>query len=79
MKYERRARRRFAAQKTAAWKRGIAFEFTFPEWVAWWEKHLGDDWLQLRGLYVMARWYDDGPYAAHNVKCILARENSAEV
>ena len=62
--------------------RRIDFAFTHDEWVAWWQKHLGNDWFKKRGLhhgqYVMARWYDDGPYAPHNVKCILAAQNSAE-
>lgn len=64
-------------------KRGIEFQFSFDDWVAWWEEHLGPDWLWMRGSYgnqyVMARYYDDGPYAAHNVKCITASKNCAEI
>jgi hypothetical protein len=62
--------------------RGIAFEFTYDEWVAWWKQHLGPDWFTLRGRgagqYVMARFGDKGPYAAGNVKCITMGENCRE-
>lgn len=69
-------------QKHNAKKRKIDFQFTYYEWVAWWKQALGPEWHVLRGCrkdqYVMARWYDDGPYVAHNVKCILASKNHLE-
>lgn len=62
--------------------RGIAFHFTYEGWVAWWKHHLGPHWLKQRGCkqgqYCMARYGDEGPYAAWNVKCILHSENSRE-
>ena len=63
-------------------QRGIKFDFTFDEWVAWWEENLGPDWFQRRGRgtgkYVMARYGDSGPYAGWNVKCITHSQNSKE-
>lgn len=62
--------------------RGIAFHFTYEDWVAWWKYHLGPNWFELRGRctgqYVMARRGDKGPYARWNVKCITHSENSRE-
>lgn len=82
MKYSREICTRFACQKFSAKRRGISFEFTIDEWVAWWEEQLGSNWLKKRGRtlgkYVMARWYDDGPYAPHNVKCIKTESNTNE-
>lgn len=67
---------------TATKQRGIDFDFTFEEWCAWWEKHLGPNWAVMRGCkkgqYVMSRRGDKGPYAAHNVRCILAEHNHLE-
>src|ERR1700743_3822258 len=72
----------FSDHKHNARVRGIAFDFTLDEWVAWWEGQLGPDWSKMRGCkkhqYVMARYYDDGPYAAHNVKCLTVTENHLE-
>jgi|SRR6185369_15376265 len=63
-------------------RRGIPFEFTFEEWVNWWEDHLGGNWFKKRGShkgqYVMARFNDAGPYTPKNVKCILCTENASE-
>lgn len=78
-----RERQAFLMQRWCAEKkRGIKFQFTYEEWVAWWEKHLGPDWFEKRGpqfnKYVMARYGDKGPYAPWNVKCILAGENIDE-
>lgn len=72
----------FLVHRIGAPKRGIDFQFTYEEWLAWWESHLGPDWLELRGnmrgKYVMARNKDEGPYAAWNVRCILMEENIKE-
>lgn len=69
-------------QKSNATKRGIAFDFTYTGWCAWWHDQLGPDWYKMRGCrkgqYVMARWYDDGPYVAHNVKCLTVTQNHLE-
>jgi hypothetical protein len=76
-----RIRDAFSWQRSAARNRGIKFQFTFDEWVEWWEDHLGYRWFEKRGLhhgqYVMARNNDVGPYHPNNVQCILATENTA--
>jgi len=75
-------KRKFIEHKYAARRRGIDFKFTFEEWVAWWEMHLGPDWLEKRGCkkgqYVMARNGDVGPYETRNVKCITCQDNNGE-
>ncbi len=62
--------------------RGIAWRFTFPQWVAWWEQQLGPDWFKLRGVhryeYCMARFGDEGPYAVWNVECITNAQNCSD-
>jgi hypothetical protein len=72
----------YRVQKGNARDRGIKFEFTYAEWVAWWEEQLGPDWAKLRGCkkhqYVMARRGDKGPYHPTNVKCITAKQNHLE-
>lgn len=72
----------YKGQKTQAARRGIPFKFTFEQWCSWWETNLGSDWLSKRGRkrnqYVMARNGDKGPYAPHNVRCVLASVNAAE-
>ncbi len=73
---------RYLAQAAHCRTRGIPFEFGPLEWIAWWEEHLGPDWLQKRGRkrgqYVMARLGDKGPYSPINVKCILSEDNCSE-
>ena len=63
-------------------QRGIEFNFTYEEWVAWWIKHLGPNWFEKRGncagQYVMARKGDEGPYSVENVRCITCEQNSKE-
>lgn len=75
--------RAFEGQRNRARRRLILFEFEFEEWCAWWKQHLGNNWMKKRGRcghqYVMARYFDDGPYAPHNVKCITASENCSEI
>jgi len=75
-------RQAFRQQKASARRRGLRFEFTYDEWVAWWQHHLGDDWMSKkgcrRGQYVMARFKDKGPYTWSNTKCILSEDNHIE-
>ncbi len=63
-------------RRSAKW-RGIAFLFTFEEWVEWW----GEDW-EKRGNgpndLVMARVGDTGPYHPSNVRKLTMAENSRE-
>jgi len=72
----------FAQQRRDSNKRKIAFNFTFEEWISWWESNLGQDWFSKRGSrlgqYVMARLGDKGPYSPENVKCITSEENHIE-
>jgi len=58
-------------------KRGIEFQFTYEEWVAWW----GDDITargNKQGQLVMARHGDIGPYHPDNVRKATQEENRAE-
>lgn len=63
----------------AAEKRGVGWEFTFPEWIAVWE---GAGGLHLRGRrpadLCMARHGDTGPYSRSNVTIKTTRENIQE-
>jgi hypothetical protein len=63
--------------------RKISFEFTYEQWVAWWEEQLGPDWFERRGpwrgCYVMARRGDVGPYHPDNVMCVLHSQNNGEL
>ncbi len=72
----------FRAHKCGATTRGIEFEFSFDEWVSWWEGALGPQWQKKRGCkrdqFCMARAEDKGPYAPWNVKCILHEDNVSE-
>jgi hypothetical protein len=81
-KHASRAKQHYWGHKYGAKKRGIEFTFSFDEWCAWWESHLGADWQSKRGarvgLYVMARNGDRGPYSPGNVRCILHSENLSE-
>lgn len=66
-------------QKRSAVKRGIGWQFTYKEWVSWWEANLGSDWFRNRGhhtgQHVMARNGDKGPYAPWNVRCAKVEDN----
>ena len=73
---------RYRQHRGTAKSRGIPFLFSFQDWVAWWNHHLGPDWMSKRGSgkgqYVMGRYNDTGPYMPGNVKCITNAENTAE-
>jgi hypothetical protein len=75
-------KRLFKMQKYNAERRGIAFNFTYEEWLRWWHYHLGPDWQSKRGKasdkFVMARHADKGPYQLDNVACITFSENSKQ-
>src|SRR5215472_6042820 len=58
----------FVVQRADAKRRGIAFSFTFEEWLAVWQQ--SGKWAERghrKGQYVMARFGDIGPYAIGNV------------
>jgi len=66
----------YQAQRAAAKRRGIAFEFSYSEWLATWER---SGRLRERGTmsgnYQMGRLGDRGPYASSNVAIITLEEN----
>jgi hypothetical protein len=68
----------YLAQKRAASKRGIPWEFTFESWVEFW----GEDFAR-RGCsgpdsLCMARLGDTGPYAPWNVEKATLAQNTME-
>lgn len=72
----------YSNHQQRAIRSGIAFHFSFEEWVAWWTRELGPRWMKKRGCrlgqYVMARNGDTGPYRADNVRCITCSANNSE-
>src|ERR1700735_4557071 len=76
---EEKAKEVYKRQVYRAKERNIEFNFSYEEWVKWWENNLGPDWLQKRGIrsgqYCMARFKDKGPYSIENVECITNNEN----
>lgn len=71
----------FYYQRAAAKNRGIAWEFTFPEWWGVWER--SGKWTRRgrrasAGDYVMARFGDTGPYNAQNVEIAPALQNAKD-
>ncbi len=78
----RRAKRLYQMHRHRAKRSGIKFQFSLDEWINWWIKNLGPQWLKKRGRgknkYCMARIGDRGPYANDNVKCITNRQNASE-
>lgn len=66
----------FGQSRRDAKRRGIAFEFSFEQWIDVWLRsgHL-EERGRRKGQYVMARHHDRGPYAIHNVSIILCEQN----
>lgn len=78
-KYREEPRIAFEGQRAQAKFRGIEWRITLDEWLLIWME--SGKWEQRgrgEGKYVMARFGDLGPYAAGNVKIILATENLSE-
>ena len=67
----------FVAQRNNAKQRGIAFEFDFEDWCAWW---LEDGrWHRRKAdRLCMARNGDCGPYAPANVYCSTTAQNTKD-
>lgn len=69
------ARRAFLQQRAGAKQRGIGWELTFEQWLAWW----GDD-LSNRGSrpwnLQMQRVADSGPYALGNIRKGTPQQNA---
>jgi NUMOD3 motif len=82
MPHKDKRREAYMRQRKLSRNRGIGFLFTFEDWVAWWEEHLGQDWLNRRGVkgdqFVMARIGDKGDYQRGNVQCITASQNMSD-
>lgn len=70
-------KRQFGMQRSSAKSRGIDWQFTYEQWLAWW----GED-ISKRGLaadqLVMARHGDTGPYHPDNVKKLSGPDNTRE-
>lgn len=70
----------FAAQSRRAQQRGIAWEFTLPEWWDWWQTDgRWDRRGRTRISLVMARNGDAGPYSPTNTYCTTASGNTHDV
>ena len=70
-------KQRYQIQKGCAKRRGIDFEFTYEQWIAWW----GDDIVNRgrgAGKLVMARFNDSGAYHPDNVRKATQEENAIE-
>lgn len=69
-----RALRKFHAQKKSARLRGIGWELTFDQWLAWW----GND-INRRGPHAgqlqMCRNGDEGPYRLDNIHKGTPKQN----
>lgn len=77
-----KSRHAYQQHRHGAKRRGIDFNFTYVEWCRWWRAHLGPNWMKRRGkrkgLYVMSRFRDVGPYTASNVRCVECGYNISE-
>ncbi len=70
---------RFTTQRWHAInRRGIEWQLTFEEWLAWWGDNIDNRGCK-SGQLVMARFNDTGPYSLSNIKKITANDNHAEV
>lgn len=68
---------KYSTQKKTAAQRGIGWEMSFPQWWKVWSD--SGRWAERgRGLYVMARIGDTGPYSVENVEIITQSQNSKD-
>ena len=74
-----RVRSIYLNQKGGAGRRGIGWEFNYPQWIKKWKEsgHWGKRGRRERE-YVMARYGDTGPYSYENTKIITQAENLSE-
>lgn len=68
---------KFDTQKHHAGQRGIDWQLTFEEWLAWWGSDIVNRGRKSAQL-VMARIGDTGPYALSNIKKITVNDNHKE-
>lgn len=69
----------YTRHRASAGERGIAWEFSLASWWRVWVE--SGRWGQRgtrTGMYVMARWGDEGPYAPSNVRITTNRVNLQE-
>ena len=64
-------------QRNNAKSRGIDWQFTYDEWIAWWGTDIDNRGRKADSLQ-MGRKGDTGPYSPDNVKKITCVENQAE-
>lgn len=70
---------KYNTHKKDAKKRGIPFEFSFEEWIAWWEAQGKlQDKLNNWGRWCMCRKGDEGPYCLANVYLGTRAKNTAD-
>ena len=70
-------RHAYTVQRIGAKRRGIDWQFTYEEWLAWW----GDDFDKRgirKGELCMARYNDVGAYHPNNVRKATHEENVIE-
>lgn len=70
-------KRRYGMHRSNARERGVAWELSFDQWWSLWAPYW-DKRGPKRGQFVMSRFMDTGPYAAHNVRIVPAEDNIAE-
>jgi hypothetical protein len=70
---------RFLCQRYTAGLRGIEWNLTFQEWWDWWQAtgHYNERGCK-KGMYVMSRPGDKGPYALNNIVCKTHVDNTLE-
>ncbi len=74
---EKKYQQKYSVQHWAAKRRGIEWHFTYASWRQWW----GDDIVNRgnkKGMLVMARHDDIGPYHPDNVRKAKQEENAYE-
>lgn len=69
----------YRLQQQGAKQRGIGWEMTYEEWLGIWESSgHADKRGRGRGMYVMARHGDVGPYSPANVAIVPFEKNCAD-
>lgn len=70
------AKRKHYIQKACAARRSVGWDITFKEWWSLWrDSEVWDRRGTKKGQYVMARYYDEGPYQIGNVEIIKSEHN----
>ena len=72
-----KVKKKFNDQRLSAGYRGIEWQFTFEEWLAWWGTDI-ENRGRFKGQLVMARIGDSGPYHPDNVRKATTEDNVRE-